>query len=110
MQIIPLSEVLKQIDYRDEQGKPDSFSIQFVSADISRNRGGKRVIAEKAWACAADYVPVQKKSNSESSTPESSTKFNHKRTTRNIMIKGVNHPVSVHIRLIELFNGQEVVY
>lgn len=109
MQIIPLSEVLKQIDYRDDLGKPSSFSIQFVSADLSRNKGGKRITAEKAWACAADYMPAHKKAEVDEINKSASHK-NPKRTTRNIMIKGINHPVSVHIRLIELFNGQEVVY
>lgn len=110
MQIIPLAEVLNQIDYRDVNGKSKSFSIQFVTADLNRNTGGKRVTAEKAWACYKDSSQQSKSISNQSETDSKFVRTNPKRSIRNIMILGKNHPVSVNIRLIELFNGQEVVY
>lgn len=120
MQLIKLTKVLEEIDKRDENGKPFPFAIQFITADRSRNKGGKRIIAPSARACTNEIIArgankIRKdihlsSANAGESALENSAALSTPRNTRNIMIDGIDHPVSVHIRLIEFFNNQEVIY
>lgn len=120
MQLIKLNKVLEDIDRRDENGKPFPFSIQFITADRARNKGGRRVNAISARACTNEIVArgankvrkdIHQNASAGDSALESGADLSSKpRNTRNIMIDGVDHPVSVHIRLIEFFNNQEVIY
>lgn len=120
MQLIKLVKVLEEIDRRDVHGKPIPFSIQFITADVTRSKGGKRVYAPIARACTNEIIQRDTKkirkdihstsANANEQVLESSTNLSKPRNTRNIMINGVDHPVPVHIRLIEFFNNQEVIY
>lgn len=98
------------MDKRDGNGKPFPFSMQFITVDLQRKTGGKRVIVEKGFHYTHDADRAVAKTIAVKDPHEGQHVIVKPRNTRNIMIVGKNHPVSVHIRLIEKFNGAEVLY
>ncbi len=94
---------------KDPEGKAVPFSIQVCTADRSRNKGGDRIIAPKAWLASKEgFESSGSKSNN--SAPASPKVGHSKKHTRLIFIEGKDHPISINCRLVEIFNGQEVVY
>jgi hypothetical protein len=99
------SEVLRQLD----TGEP--FSMEFVTADRKRGTGGD-LISIKDWqkikgeAVAAEVKPGEHKRKDVVRDPRH---FQHKTVNLFNPHNPRQHPISVHLRLIQFFNGKRVI-
>jgi len=103
MELIPLSEVLKQMERTDAKGKPVPFDIAVCTYDRFRKKGGERLELKQVVVYRQKHVKK---------TPSDKTKIpNHyENGTRNLLILSSGQIRKIHIRLIEKFNGKIVYY
>jgi len=78
-------------DVLDMMNKGASFDITYVSLDINRNTGGKRISLSHCIRKGSSH----------------STKENGTITLEELGRK--SHPVTIHLSLIEKFNGKSVL-
>lgn len=105
---IHLNEVLAQMEMLDHQGEPQPFEIEYWSCNLTNNTGGelkhiKRAVLsrhDKSFKRIAKGNPGKKRINE------------YKNMRRNLIDLDANDRQfrSVHIRLIDSFNGEEVVW
>lgn len=107
MKLIPLSDVLKQMD-----SKKVIDSISFVTAHKRNGTGGeiinlKKVVqtgnynrgrANRSASEKVDVKPMER-------NPE-----HYKNQTRNLIMSGSSQTRKCHIRLITEFNGKQVIW
>lgn len=110
MQLIKYSKVLDEMNRRGPDGKPVPFSIQVPTADRSRDTGGDRIIAEKAWLATKEGSDQVPSGNQKQDLASGSAAPKIRKVTRTIFIEGIDHPITINTRLLEIFNGQEVIY
>lgn len=92
---ITLKEALEIMNQVDKKGDPLPFSIEAVTCDLHRKKGGYRLIYQRAIQCNAKGGRVQ-------------TFFNDHNNVRNIKGVGTNEIRSVHPILIVKLNGKTV--
>lgn len=107
MQLIPLSEVLKEMDKKEL-----IKSISFVTADRKRGTGGELVTLKNVIQTGRTSKEGKTSGSGESTTEDRPARNpNHwKNQTRNLRIAKSNQVRKVHIRLITEFNGQRVIW
>ncbi|RYZ61453.1 MAG: hypothetical protein EOO14_04995 [Chitinophagaceae bacterium] len=95
------SEVLRQLD----TGEP--FNLEFVTADRKRGTGGE-LIKVQNWVkrCNTDdCVPL--------TVGRQQPTTNRKRPTKTLVIfnphNRIQHAISVHVRLLQIFNGKRII-
>lgn len=98
-------------DVLDDMLKGQPFSISFVTYDGKRKRMGDLIEVEKA-TCTWREKPEKKTTTvaNNGAKPVRTRQPNHwENATRNIVINGTQVR-KVHIRLITMFNGKNVIW
>lgn len=104
--VVLRSEVLKQI------ADGDPFDMEFVACDRKRGTGGE-LIKVKQWLKmgTGDKVPLMP--GQLRKTAKAITRNPHHWENKTINIYNPNnralHPIKVHFRLIQFFNGKRVI-
>ena len=97
--IILRSEVLRQMD----TGEP--FHLEFVTADRKRGTGGELVKVINWTKQKKDPVQERKTALSHNS--------GRSRPSKTFIISNphnkIQHPISVHVRLLQFFNGKRII-
>lgn len=98
------SEMLRQLD------TGELFTMEFVTADRKRGTGGELVRLEN-WQ-KINGVPAVEGSTTQKRSAQPLGKNPHHRLNKTVNLhnphnKGV-HPITVHIKLIQTFNGKRV--
>lgn len=92
-----------------KNGKP--FSIAWVSCDLRRKRGGKRMVLPEAFLSGSptdNNAPKKNlKANAANQLPPSKELLND---IVNVVKPNFNKIWPVHLRLITEFNGRKVIY
>jgi hypothetical protein len=101
MQFIKRSEAVRQI-YSGE-----CFDMQFITADLKRGTGGELIEVINWQILKKDDEPGA----ASGSTAGSRTPNNDEHQTITIHNPGNSrvHPISVHIKLIQFFNGKRIL-
>ena len=110
-QFIQLSQVLEEIERKDDQGIPVQFQMKFVTADRRRGTGGEIIEINGARnnspQAKGKIIPV--KGGPSSSVLKGSNPHHWSNSTRNFLLP--NGAIrKVHIRLIIQFNHKKVVF
>lgn len=105
-----LTEIIKEMHRKDEDGKPVPFSLTFVTADKNKRTGGEVVDIAAAILTWGDDKAMRKALNEESvSADKKEKKPNHwKHRTRNLLLPN-GQIRKVHLSLITKFNGYDVI-
>lgn len=90
-----------------ESGEP--FSVEFVTCDLKRKRGGEIISVEGAvlMRTTTDRANEQQSKPTNATTTRSANEYEN--ATRNLLLPN-NQVRKIHIRLITKFNGQSVTY
>lgn len=104
-EVITVKEVLQQM-----KNSPRPFSISYWTCDLKQQTGGELKRVEKAWlkkAVPATFRPM----------PQARPAVKHRRNpqhddnhTVNIKLLPGGEIRTVHVPLIELFNGKKVIW
>ncbi len=110
--MIALIDVLNLMDEVDVSGKPNPFSIKFITCNRQKQTGGRIVHLPKAIKHVSGSGKVAKDPASGTAPSGKVVRNpNHARnSTRNLSVPGTNEIIKCHIRLITEFNGHKVVY
>jgi hypothetical protein len=115
MEKIKLTDVLNTMHYKDASGKPSVFSFSVYSLNRFSKTGG--TLKEYKNVSISHFKKSEKKQtvkdqrDSLQYLPKKKRSANHKKNrTINIDVPGINHPVTVHFRIITKFNNKTVHY
>jgi hypothetical protein len=100
------SEVLKEAD------NGDPFDMSFVSCDRKRGTGGE-LISVKGWQKMGTEEVAAKLPGQLRKTAMAMVRSPHHWVNKTLNIHNPNnramHPIKVHFRLIQIFNGKRVI-
>ena len=97
MEIIRVTEMLKEMLRRDENRNFLPFSLTWVTCNLKKNEGGEKITLNKAV-----FVGGQSERGTERNP-------NHaKNFTRNIRHLNSDRIMTIHPLLVTLFNGKQV--
>jgi hypothetical protein len=107
--MIQLSEAVRKMEQKDENGDPIPFSLRFVAADKKKGKAGRFVDIDNAIIEGQKNAGNGKKVDS--APDENSKKPRHNiNRTRNIIVLPSKKKRKLHLRLLTQFNGDKVVY
>lgn len=98
MDLIRISEMLATMDMKNEDGFPIPFDFTFITCNLSKNTGGKRI------ACKNVIIVGGSISNSKVKDQD-----HFKNYTRNFRSADNQEIRQFHPPLVETFNGMKVV-
>lgn len=108
--MIELGEVLDTMSKKDRKGNSIPFSIEFVTADLNRDKGGEIKTLANAVMVTPSYWRKTNKGFKMGLTRPKKVQNHFENMTRNIRQLNDTAIVKIHIWLITKFNGQNVVW
>ena len=91
MNSITLTEMLREMDIKNPDGKPNTFDIEFYTYSRATKKGGEKIVLKKAIKTGLKFN-MKEKQMIGLKVPHSG-----------------HHIIPAHIRLITKFNNQNVI-
>ena len=108
--MIELGDVLEQMAKKDRKGNLIPFSIEFVTADLKRDKGGEIKSLNNVVMVTPSYWRKKKTGLMMGIAKPKRVQNHFENMTRNIRQLNDTAIVKLHIWLITKFNGQNVVW
>lgn len=105
-----MGEVLATMDKKDRKGNPIPFSVEFVTADLQRDKGGEVITLANAVMVTPSYWRKKRKALVYTGVTPKKGQNHFENMTRNIRQLNDTVFVKLHIWLITKFNGENVVW
>lgn len=106
--MILLSQALDRMNTRDHKGIPVPFSLSFATADEGKDTGGEIISIKKA--VLGKLLKTAPQADKVQETLAEKQPFRKANSVKNIFDLETDRYYTVHIRLMWLFNGQEICW